>query len=84
MSHRIDRHFAQERMEPQTFPRANARQLADTGQGLEAAGMIDFGKAMAGLGKDALNKIIEVRTESQQLEGASQWERSHMEFYKKL
>ncbi len=46
---RIESYYARERVEPQTLPRAPARQLADTGQGLEA-------KAIAGVG-GALQKV---------------------------
>lgn len=43
---KFGRHFAGERIIPQTFPRANARQLADTGQGFGPQALAEAGGAL--------------------------------------
>lgn len=43
---RFERHFAAEPLTPQTFPRAPAGQLAETGQVLEAEALAGFGEAL--------------------------------------
>ncbi len=68
MPHRIERHFAQERAVPPTFPRAPARQLADTGQGLEA-------EALAGVGR-ALTDTGEILAKWYEREGNSEYDAS--------
>ena len=49
MANRFERHFATEGAEPQTLPRAPARQLADTGQGAEARALTEAGRALGGV-----------------------------------
>lgn len=76
---KIPSYFATEQAETSRLPRA-PMEIADIGQGLEAAGLIGFGKALSGLSSDTLQNIINVRSESQFLEGTSQWERAHTIF----
>ncbi|NVM24207.1 MAG: hypothetical protein HWN68_20815, partial [Desulfobacterales bacterium] len=76
----IPTYFATEQMETSRLPRA-PMEIADTGQGLEAAGLKDLGEAFSSLGKDFWDDFIETRSETQFLEGASQWERAHTEFF---
>lgn len=44
----FERYFAEVPLTPQRFPRAPARELADTGQGVEAAALAELGRGLTG------------------------------------
>lgn len=79
----IPEYFAKERMETSRLPRAPAG-IADVGAGIEALGLVGFGRILSGISSDALQNLITVRSEAQELEGTSQWERAHTEFFTNL
>lgn len=81
---RIPRHFAQERMEPSRMPRAPAWYLSQTGGGLEAEGIVGFSRAMQDVSGDVIERMINRRTQTQQIEGTSFWERQHTQFFTDL
>lgn len=80
MPDEIPTYFARERMEVSRLPRAPAG-IADVGAGIEALGLIGFGRILSGISSDALQNLNTVRSEAQELEGTSQWERAHTEFF---
>lgn len=79
----IPQYFAREPMETSRLPRAPAG-IADTGQGLEAEAMGQFGQALFGVGIDLLTKLEQQRTDTQLAEGGALWDRAHQEFFANL
>lgn len=76
---KVPTYFATQPMEISRLPRAPAG-IADVGASLEAAGMAEFGRALQDVSSDVIDIIIARKSETQYLEGTSQWERAHTEF----
>jgi hypothetical protein len=83
MAEIIPQHFAQRTLETSRLPRAPLG-IADVGAEVESLGLIGLGRALSGISSDALRNINIVRSEAQELEGTSQWERAHTEFFTNL
>lgn len=83
MADTIPRYFTQERLETSRLPRAPVG-IADVGAGIEALGLAGFGRILSGISSDALQNLLTVRSEAQELEGTSKWERAHTEFFTNL
>jgi len=79
-SSKIPAYFAQRPMERERLPRAPAG-IADTGAGLEAEALGQFGAVLKGVAGDILTKWRKKRTDTQVAEGGAAWERAHTDFF---